>query len=440
MRPQEIIEKKRDGLELSEKEIAIFIQGVCDKSWADYQTSALVMAMFIRGLTDTESEILTREMLYSGDVLDFSDIDQPKADKHSTGGVGDKTSLLIAPLVASCGVTVPMVSGRGLGHTGGTLDKLESIPGYNVRLSSDEFRNVVKSCGFAMAGQTEQIAPADRKIYALRDATATVPYIPLIVASIMSKKLAEGLDALVLDVKTGSGAFMQKFEDSKRLSHALVETGVKFGLKAQAVVSDMNQPLGQFVGNAHEIYECIKILRGEAAESACATAELSIELAGRMLLLSGVADSIEAARTLIESKISSGDALERLRKNIGCQGGDQSVCDDPEKLLPSGTRVHEVKAAAAGFISSIDTLAIGNTLSEIGGGRVRAEDEIDHAIGYECVARLGDQVSEGDTIGILTCRDASQAERAGNKIAVAHAVDQTAPDLPPLVHAVISFE
>ncbi|PYT01639.1 MAG: thymidine phosphorylase [Acidobacteria bacterium] len=438
MRPQEIIEKKREGLELSTDEIAIFIKGVCDKSWADYQTSALLMAMFIRGLSDAESETLTREMLYSGEVLDFSDIEQPKADKHSTGGVGDKTSLLIAPIVAACGVTVPMVSGRGLGHTGGTLDKLESIPGYNVKLPTEEFRRIVKTCGFAMAGQTEQIAPADRKLYALRDATATVPYIPLIVASIMSKKLAEGLDALVLDVKTGSGAFMQRLEDSKKLSHALVETGVKFGLKAQAVVSDMNQPLGQFVGNAHEIYECLKILRGESAESANATAELSIELSARMLILSGIADSIDAARALVESKISGGDALERFRKNVGCQGGDQSVCDDPEKLLEKGTHVREIKATESGFVSTIDTLAIGNALSEIGGGRVRAEDEIDNAIGYECVARLGDEVAAGDTIGILTCRNADQATRAGNKIATAHAVRESAPELPPLIHDVIS--
>src|SRR5215218_1946185 len=235
MRPQEIIEKKRDGLELSSDEIAEFIRGVCDKSWADYQIATLLMAMFIRGLSDEESEVLTREMLYSGDVLDFSDIDMPKADKHSTGGVGDKTSLLIAPIVAACDVAVPMISGRGLGHTGGTLDKLESIPGYNVKLSADEFRKIIKSCGFAMAGQTDQIAPADRKLYALRDATATVPYIPLIVASIMSKKLAEGLDTLVLDVKTGSGAFMQSIDDATKLSNALVKTGEKFGVKAEAV-------------------------------------------------------------------------------------------------------------------------------------------------------------------------------------------------------------
>src|SRR5688572_261318 len=410
MRPQEIIEKKRDGLELSSGEIRSFIAGVCDGTWADYQISALIMAMFIRGLSEAEGETLTREMLYSGEVLDFSDIDAPKADKHSTGGVGDKTSLLIAPIVAACGVTVPMVSGRGLGHTGGTLDKLESIPGYNVNLSTDEFRRVVKKCGFAMAGQTGQIAPADRKLYALRDATATVPYIPLIVASIMSKKLAEGLDALVLDVKTGSGAFMQKLDDSRLLAKALVRTGEKFGVKAQAVVSDMNQPLGQYVGNAHEIYECISILRNEADARARATRELSVELSARMLQLTGVANSIESAREMIESKIASGEALERFRKNIGCQKGDQSVCDHPEKLFAnSGLIKYEIKASRPGFLAAIDTLAIGNALSEIGGGRTRSDDKVDHAVGYECVAQLGDQVSEGDAIGILTCRNSSQS-------------------------------
>src|SRR5687768_11787332 len=276
MRPQEIIEKKRDNHALTPDEIAIFIDGVCDGSWADYQISALVMAMFIRGLDEVESESLTREMLYSGEVLDFSDIDLPKADKHSTGGVGDKTSLIIAPIVAACGVAVPMISGRGLGHTGGTLDKLESIAGYNVNLSTDEFLRIVRECGFAMAGQTDRIAPADKKLYALRDATSTVPYIPLIVASIMSKKLAEGLDALVLDVKTGSGAFMKSFEDAKLLAKALVQTGKGFEVKTQAVVSDMGQPLGQYVGNAFEIYECVKILRCEADEAANATTELSL--------------------------------------------------------------------------------------------------------------------------------------------------------------------
>ena len=285
MRPQEIIEKKRDGSELSSDEIARFITGVCDGSWADYQISALLMAIFIRGLSDVEAETLTREMLYSGEVLDFSDLEIPKADKHSTGGVGDKCSLLIAPIVAACGVAVPMISGRGLGHTGGTLDKLESIPGYKVNLSTEEFREIVKKCGFAMAGQTNQIAPADRKLYALRDATATVPYIPLIVASIMSKKLAEGLDVLILDVKTGSGAFMHRVEDARELAAALVETGEKFGVRSQAVISDMSQPLGEYVGNSHEVYECVRILRGEYEGCAKQTAELSLELAARMIVL-----------------------------------------------------------------------------------------------------------------------------------------------------------
>ena len=437
MRPQEIIEKKRDGLELSDDEIARFITGVCDGTWADYQVSALVMAMFIRGLSDAEGETLTREMLYSGEVLDFSDIDMPKADKYSTGGVGDKTSLLIAPIVAACGVAVPMVSGRGLGHTGGTLDKLESIPGYNVNLSTDEFRRIVKKCGFAMAGQTEQIAPADRKIYALRDATATVPYIPLIVASIMSKKLAEGLDALVLDVKTGSGAFMQKLEDSITLSHALVKTGEKFGIKAQAVVSDMNQPLGQFVGNAHEIYECIRILRGEAGGLADATAELSFDLSARMLILSGVVDDIGSARSMVESKVANGEALERWRGNIECQGGDPTVCDDPLKLLDTGTPEFEIKAPWSGFVAEIDTLAIGNALSAIGGGRVRAEDAIDHSVGYECIAGLGDEVTEGQTLGIVFCRDKAKANKAAGKIANAYRLDVEVPDIPPLIHDVI---
>jgi pyrimidine-nucleoside phosphorylase len=289
-----------------------------------------------------------------------------------------------------------------------------------------------------MAGQTDQIAPADKKLYALRDATATVPYIPLIVASIMSKKLAEGLDALVLDVKTGSGAFMQSLEDSKKLSHALVQTGTKFGVKAQAVVSDMSQPLGQFVGNAHEIYECIKILRGEADERAKATTELSVELSARMLLLSGVADSIKSARTLVETKISNGEALERLRKNIGCQNGDQAVCDDPEKLFENGIKKHDIIAARSGFVTAIDTLAIGNALSEIGGGRVRAEDEVDHAVGFECMTRLGDKIVAGDAIGVLSYRAEAHLEIARKKISDAYVLDEQAPNITPLIHDVIS--
>src|SRR3954471_16864690 len=264
MRPQEIIRIKRDGGKLAREEIDAFINGVCDGTWADYQISALLMAIFVKGLDPEEQGAMTYAMLHSGEILNFSDIDKPKADKHSTGGVGDKTSLIIAPLVASCGVAVPMISGRGLGHTGGTLDKLESTPGYNVNLSTGEFRNIIEKCGFGMTGQTADIAPADKKLYAMRDATATVPYIPLIVGSIMSKKLAEGLDALVLDVKTGSGAFMKSLGDAKQLAEALVRTGKEFHVRTQAVVSDMSQPLGKFAGNALEVYECIKIMRNEA--------------------------------------------------------------------------------------------------------------------------------------------------------------------------------
>ena len=434
MRPQEIIEKKRDGLELSADEIAEFVRGVCTNGWADYQVAALLMAMFIRGLTDDEGAVLTREMLYSGEVLDFSDVDMPKADKHSTGGVGDKTSLLIAPLVAACGVAVPMISGRGLGHTGGTLDKLESIPGYNVNLSTDEFRKIVRTCGFAMTGQTEKIAPADKKIYALRDATATVPYIPLIVASIMSKKLAEGLDVLVLDVKTGSGAFMEKLDDARQLASEMVETGEKFGVKTQAVISDMSQPLGQFVGNAVEVYECIRIMRGDAGEVANSTRELSLELASRMVLMSGIADSLGVAREMTEAKLSDGSALERFRRNIECQGGDPTVCDDPEKLLETNVTRLEVKSTRSGFVSSIDTLAIGNALVELGGGRRLAHDGIDHAIGFQCVAPLGSELKEGDPVGVLWCREEGDAVR---KIAGAYTFGDAASDIPELVRDVI---
>ncbi len=292
MNPQNLIRKKRDGKAFSPVEINAFIRGVTDGSWADYQTSALLMAMFINGLNLAEQNALTSAMLSSGEILDFSDIGAPVADKHSTGGVGDKTSLLIAPIAAACGVCVPMISGRGLGHTGGTLDKLESIDGYNVRLSKKQFKTIIKKCGFALAGQTEEIVPADRKLYAMRDATATIESIPLIVASIMSKKLAEGLDALVLDVKTGSGAFMQNEGDARRLARALVETGNAFNVKTEAVISDMNQPLGKYVGNALEVYECLNLLRNEADVQSRATLDLSVDLTARILVLTGTSDSI----------------------------------------------------------------------------------------------------------------------------------------------------
>ncbi|MBK9155332.1 MAG: thymidine phosphorylase [Chloracidobacterium sp.] len=438
MRPQDIIAKKRDGGELTADEIAAFIDGVCDDSWADYQVSALVMAMFIRGLSEAEGEHLVRSMLYSGEVLDFSDIDAPKADKHSTGGVGDKTSLIIAPLVASCGVAVPMISGRGLGHTGGTLDKLESIPGYNVKLSTDEFRGLIKRCGFAMSGQTADIAPADRKLYALRDATATVPYIPLIVASIMSKKLAEGIDALVLDVKTGSGAFMPKLDDSLTLAEALVRTGQNFGVRAEAVITDMSQPLGRFVGNALEVYECIRILKGEADDSWADTRELSLELSARLLVLAGVSVNVEDARGLADSKLTDGAAFEKFRENVQCQGGDPSVCDDPEKLFDPAIEKFDVLADAEGYVTAIDTLAIGNAVCEIGGGRTKADDSVDHAVGYESLSRLGDNVANGSPLGILHCRTLEKADSIAVRVKNAYTIGEVRPSGTPLIRQIVS--
>ncbi len=437
MRPQEIIAKKRDGGELSDVEIRSFIDGVCDKSWADYQISALIMAIVIRGMSAAEQDAITDAMLHSGEVLDFSAIDKPKGDKHSTGGVGDKTSLIIAPVVAACGIAVPMISGRGLGHTGGTLDKLEAIPGYNVKLSTDEFHRVIEKCGFAMAGQTAEIAPADKTIYALRDATATVPCIPLIVASIMSKKLAEGLDALILDVKTGSGAFMQNFDDSKALAEALVRTGRNFGVRTEAVISDMGQPLGQYVGNALETYECIKILRGEADPAATRTTELSVELAARLIVLAGVETDTEAARKRSRDVLSDGTALDKLRLNIEKQGGDPRVCDDPASLLDPQIVKVAVEADSDGTVTEIDTLAIGNAVCELGGGRTRADDKVDHAIGFENRAGVGDRIAKGFELGIIYCRTPDQADQVRDKLNKAYKLGEGQTTMPNLIRSIV---
>lgn len=436
MRPQDIISIKRDGGELSDEHLHEFILGVCDKSWADYQISALMMAIFIRGVSKREGETLVAEMLNSGEILDLSHIAKPKVDKHSTGGVGDKTSLIIAPLAAACGLAVPMISGRGLGHTGGTLDKLEAIPRYNVRLTTQEFYSVIEKCGFAMAGQTAEIAPADKKLYALRDATATVPFIPLIVASIMSKKLAEGLDVLVLDVKTGSGAFMESHDDAVALARSLVATGERFNVKTQAVISDMSQPLGEYVGNAHEVYECIKILRNEIEDLARPTWELSLELTARMLVLGGISSDLESAKQLCIDKLENGEALELFRRNVECQGGDSAVCDDPATLLTQGLYEADILANRDGVITSIDTCAIGNAVSAVGGGRIKADDKVDHAVGYSSRARIGDAVSSGAVLGRLFCRSKDDAERVVANFVAAYTIGKTSKPIS-LIHQVI---
>jgi len=438
MRPQDIIRKKRDGAELSRDEIEFFVRGVTSGEVADYQISAWLMAIFLRGMTDAEQSTLTNAMLRSGEILDFSDIAKPKADKHSTGGVGDKTSLLIAPFAAAAGICVPMISGRGLGHTGGTLDKLESIPGYRVDLPLPKFRAVLDEAGYAMNGQTAEIAPADKKLYALRDATSTIEAIPLIVGSIISKKGAAGLGAMVIDVKTGSGAFMREPERARALAQALVKTGNSLGIRSQALLTDMNQPLGEAVGNSVEVLECIQLLRGEIREAARPVLDLSVELAARMLLLADLEQTIESARARIRKVHESGAALECFRRNVAAQGGDPAVCDRPERILPLTENAFQVESPRSGFVIKVDTQEIGHAVAEAGGGRVRVEDTIDPAVAFLAAVKIGDEVHPGRLIGTVFCDDAGRRERAAARIRAAYEIgDQDAGQPPGLIKEVI---
>ncbi len=439
MRPQDIIQKKRDGEHLSRDEIAFFIEGVTRGTIADYQISALLMAIYLNGMDEAEQQILADAMLRSGNTLDFSAIAKPKADKHSTGGVGDKTSLIIAPLVAACGACVPMISGRGLGHTGGTLDKLESIPGYRVDLLASEFEQVLQKVGYAMSGQTAELAPADKKMYALRDATATVESIPLIVASIISKKGAAGLDAMVIDVKVGSGAFMRKEERAKELAHALVKTGNSCGIRTRALLTDMNQPLGRAVGNSLEVKECVELLRGEVEDGARPVLDLSLELSAHMLVLSEIDDSLEKAHVRLNEVWQSGKALECFRKNVEAQGGDPRVCDDPAKILPLVNESFKVESPRSGFVTKINTTEIGHAVAALGGGRVRIDDSIDPSVGFITEAKIGDQLDANRTLGTIYTRDETAAREASERIQAAYEVgDQPPPELPQLMREVIN--
>lgn len=439
MRPQDIIRKKRDGEPLLPAEISYFIEGVTRGHIADYQISALLMAIYLNGMNEAEQQSLTEAMLQSGRILDFSHITKPKADKHSTGGVGDKTSLIIAPLVAACGVCVPMISGRGLGHTGGTLDKLESIPGYKVGLSTTEFQRVLELVGFAMAGQTGEIAPADKKMYALRDATATVEAIPLIVASIISKKGAAGLEAMAIDVKVGSGAFMRDGQRAQALAHALVKTGNSCGIRTRALLTDMNQPLGRAVGNSIEVKECIEILRGEYAPAAKPVLDLSVELSAHMLVLAHVEDSLEQARSRLQIALDSGEALERFRKNVEAQGGDPRVCDEPSEVLPLVNEFFKVESRRSGYITAVETTEVGHAIAALGGGRVRIDDSIDPSVGFISEARIGDKVSAGQTLGMVYSRHASRAEEAASRIQAAYEIsDEFEAELPVLIKEVVN--
>jgi pyrimidine-nucleoside phosphorylase len=439
MNPQDVIRKKRDGGALSREEIAFFVRGVTDGSWADYQSSALLMAIFLKGMNAREQQSLTEEMLYSGKRLDLSEIPVAKVDKHSTGGVGDKTSLVLAPVVAALGLCVPMISGRSLGHTGGTLDKLEAIPGFRVSLAPEEFRAVLRDAGFAMMGQTAEIAPADRRLYALRDATATIEAIPLIVASIMSKKLAAGLDALVLDVKTGSGAFMLEEEDARRLARALVETGNSCGVRTLALITDMNQPLGRAVGNALETRECLDILRGEVDERTRPVLDLSLELAAHMVVLARSESSLETARVKARRALDSGAALERFRACVEAQGGDARVCDRPALLLPLTLKEVKVESPRAGFVTSINVAEVGRAVGMLGSGRLRVEDTIDRAVGFLVDAGIGDQLAAGEALGLLYYHDEALAKEAAARIQAAYEINDEPTTAPALIKEVVAL-
>ncbi|MFA4923512.1 MAG: thymidine phosphorylase [Ignavibacteriaceae bacterium] len=390
----ELIREKRNGESLSKEEILFLVSSYTKNKIPDYQFSAFLMAVYLKGMNTLETAALTEAMLFSGKVIDLSSIKGIKIDKHSTGGVGDKTSLIIAPIAAAAGVNVPMISGRGLGHTGGTLDKLEAIPGYNTNLSLSEYKKVLKKCGAVLIGQTKEIAPADKLIYALRDVTATVESIPLITGSIMSKKLAEGIDGLVLDVKTGSGAFMQKFSDAKALAQSLINTAKAFDKKVLAFITDMNQPLGNYIGNWFEVYESIKVLRGEIVPDLC---EVSFTLSGAMIYLGGKAKSIEEGIKLSKELIANGKAFEKFVELVKLQGGDVSYLYEPEKY-PKAKYKLRVASKQAGFVSSIDTYQIGVAALELGAGRLKKEDVIDPKAGIIFHKKLGDKIANGEIV------------------------------------------
>ena len=429
----DVIRKKRDGVELSREEIEGLVNAYTGGDIPDYQVSAWLMAVVLKGMTRPETAALTDAMLHSGDVLDLSSLPGKKVDKHSTGGVGDKTSLVLAPLAAAAGVAVPMISGRGLGHTGGTLDKLEAIPRFSVNLSVAEFRRVLELCGCAMIGQTAEIAPADRKLYALRDVTGTVESPYLICASIMSKKLAEGIDALVLDVKTGSGAFMKTEKDAGFLAELMVETGERMGKQVVALITDMDQPLGNMIGNALEVIEVVEVLRGAGPDD---LRELCLELAGWMLHLGGVAKTVAEGKQQSAKLISSGQALEKFRRMIELQGGDPRVIDDA-KRLPQAQYTMKVAGTKAGCVASMQCEQIGTACVILGGGRERKEDSVDPAVGIVLHKKVGDRIASGEALATIHYNAEAKAERARELIESSVEVAATAPAKRPLIHRII---
>ncbi|HRE82634.1 MAG TPA: thymidine phosphorylase [Opitutaceae bacterium] len=432
--PQHIIAKKRDGQVLTREDIFYFVRGATDGSWAPYQLSALLMAIFIRGMNPEETAALTEAMMRSGVIADLSSVSGFKLDKHSTGGVGDKVSIPLAPMVTACGLPVPMISGRGLGHSGGTLDKLESIPGFRTNLSLEQYRQQVEKVGCALIGQTRDLAPADKTLYSLRDVTATVECIPLICASILSKKLAEGIDGLVLDVKFGSGAFMKTHSEAQRLAEALVSVGRAGGKKVRALITAMEEPLGRCVGNATEVRESIECLRGHGPADLM---EVTYALGAHMLLLGGAARTEEEAKEKLQKSISSGAALKKFREIVAAQGGEVAVFDDPA-ALPQAEQQIPLKAARAGYITRVDAMGIALAALHLGAGRARAEDTVDPAVGVTALVKVGEQVKAGDTLCVLHAnRGKGVADAQAQALAAITISDHHQPPVPLIADVII---
>jgi pyrimidine-nucleoside phosphorylase len=433
MFPQHIIARKRDGEALTAAQIDAFVRGATDGSWADYQLSALLMAIYLRGMNAEETMMLTTAMMKSGTVADLSAIKGVKVDKHSTGGVGDKVSLPLAPMVAACGVAVPMISGRGLGHTGGTLDKLESIPGFRTDLSLDAYRAQVERVGCALIGQTGELAPADRKLYALRDVTATVECLPLICASIMSKKLAEGIDALVLDVKFGRGAFMKTEAEARALAETMVSIGRSMGKGVRGLLTAMDQPLGRAVGNGLEVAESIACLRGEGPDDLM---EVTYALGEQMLILAGAAHEPKDARKQLEHAVASGAALEKFGEIIAAQGGDVHVIENPDRL-PRARRQVALVAVREGFVTDVDAMGVALAALRLGAGRSRAEDTVDPAVGVSSLVKVGEPVAIGQALCEVHANDDESLAAAQDLLTQAIVIGGTAVAQRPLIAALI---
>jgi len=429
--PQEVIRKKRDGKALAAEEVAFFVKGLTDGTIGEGQVAALAMAVFFNGMEPDEIVALTLAMKGSGDTLSWADAAGPVLDKHSTGGVGDNVSLMLAPIVAAAGGVVPMISGRGLGHTGGTLDKLDSIPGYRSQPDLETFRRVTAEAGCAIIGQTADLAPADKRLYAIRDVTATVESLPMITASILSKKLAAGLSGLVLDVKTGTGAFMAKLEDARALAKSLVTVAQGAGLSSSALLTDMNEPLASAAGNAVEVQNAVDFLTGAHRDPRLEA--VTIALAGEMLRLGGLAEAAEEGERLASEKLADGSAAERFQKMVAALGGPADFVEEAKAHLPVAPFIREIAAKETGFVTEIDTRALGVAVIGLGGGRRRAEDTIDHAVGLTAIAGIGDEVGPGRPLAVVHARNEADADAASSAVRAACRIGAAAPAERPLI-------